>query len=401
MSGSISGSMSGSINGAAPLVSVGMPVYNMEDTVGEAIDTVLSQTFTDFELIICDNASTDGTGRICQAAADRDPRVRYQRNSNNILGENFRLCVLLSRGKYFLLAAADDSRKPQMIERCLNALESHPDAAVAYPHVELFNPDNNSKSLYFDSYRLDQDNPEDRYISLIRNLDLGNPIYGLFRKELFFQIPPYGNKPHLTILTDNLFLANIVFRGKIIQIPEVLFIRRRGSRAESWQELLANRERRCSANYMLSGVSMPVSESIQQHILDLLESGLPQESIVRLIKATYSEYARRYGKNLTFEIDRAVSLAREGRFMETWNGSPAPHPDKNVQHLLDKEYAQILYNRFQRTSAFVTNHEGLHLGKAYCLAKMERVKEGQFEGQMAKEIIYQKSGESSFSGPAS
>src|SRR4051812_17741515 len=68
----------------APRVSIGLPVYNGGRYVRAAIESLLSQTFTDFELIICDNASSDQTQSICTAFAARDPRVRYHRNATNI-----------------------------------------------------------------------------------------------------------------------------------------------------------------------------------------------------------------------------------------------------------------------------------------------------------------------------
>ena len=68
----------------APRVSVGMPVYNSEAYLREAVDSILSQSFADFELIISDNASTDSTEEICRAYASQDRRVRYLRSSVNI-----------------------------------------------------------------------------------------------------------------------------------------------------------------------------------------------------------------------------------------------------------------------------------------------------------------------------
>ncbi|MEZ5865821.1 MAG: glycosyltransferase family 2 protein [Geminicoccaceae bacterium] len=67
-----------------PTVSIGVPVYNGENFLGEAIESVLAQSFTDFELILCDNASTDRTKAICEDYAARDPRIRYYRNPRNV-----------------------------------------------------------------------------------------------------------------------------------------------------------------------------------------------------------------------------------------------------------------------------------------------------------------------------
>ena len=171
----------------SPKVSIGMPVYNMEDTVQEAIDSVLNQTFSDFQLIISDNASDDGTEEICRAAAKQDSRVTYHQNPVNIGGaESGRLTVLLSKGKYFMLAAADDARKPEMVSRCVEALDENQKAVLAYTHTELLDPATGERRLYYDPYRLDQEDPAERYVSLIQGLDLGNAIYGLYRWSVPF-----------------------------------------------------------------------------------------------------------------------------------------------------------------------------------------------------------------------
>ena len=69
-------------------MSIGLAVYNGEKYLAEAIESLLAQTFRDFELIISDNASTDGTAEICERYAARDPRIRYSRNTTNIGGAN-------------------------------------------------------------------------------------------------------------------------------------------------------------------------------------------------------------------------------------------------------------------------------------------------------------------------
>src|SRR2546425_9420098 len=94
---------------AAPQVSVGLPVYNGERYLAEALDSLLTQSYEDFELIICDNASTDRTGEIARSYAAKDKRVRYARNDKNLgAGGNFRRGFALASGEYFRWAASDD-----------------------------------------------------------------------------------------------------------------------------------------------------------------------------------------------------------------------------------------------------------------------------------------------------
>src|SRR3990172_5611242 len=109
---------------ATRLIAVGLPVYNGQKYLAQAIESILGQTFADFELIISDNASTDRTQEICQAYAARDPRVRYFRNERNLgAGPNYDLCFERARSKYFKWAAHDDVIAPDFLEKTKANLE--------------------------------------------------------------------------------------------------------------------------------------------------------------------------------------------------------------------------------------------------------------------------------------
>lgn len=110
-----------------PMVSVGMPVRNGAVTLGHAIESILSQTFRDFELIISDNASTDGTADVCAYYAARDPRIRYTRQIENVgASENFLAVLRMAKGPYFLWAACDDTRTPDFLAVNVDFLEKNP-----------------------------------------------------------------------------------------------------------------------------------------------------------------------------------------------------------------------------------------------------------------------------------
>ncbi|HMB96546.1 MAG TPA: glycosyltransferase family A protein, partial [Tepidisphaeraceae bacterium] len=119
-----------------PKVSIGMPVRNGQRFIRQAIDSLLAQTFTNFELIICDNASTDSTEAICREYASRDSRVRYFRNSRNLgPAGNHNKCVDLSQGDYFRWHAHDDMCAPDYLEKCVECLDHNPDVVIAYPRT--------------------------------------------------------------------------------------------------------------------------------------------------------------------------------------------------------------------------------------------------------------------------
>src|SRR5215510_12797807 len=111
-----------------PRISIGLPVYNGEKFLREALDSLLTQTFEDFELILSDNASTDETPAICRVYAAADKRVRYVRNAANIgVYRNFNRVFQLASGKYFKWAAADDVCQRDLLAKCLRVLETDSD----------------------------------------------------------------------------------------------------------------------------------------------------------------------------------------------------------------------------------------------------------------------------------
>jgi glycosyltransferase involved in cell wall biosynthesis len=121
-----------------PLVTIGLPVFNGESYLHRALDSLLAQTFINFELIISDNASTDKTGEICEEYAVRDSRIRYIRQTSNVGGlENFNFVLQEAYGKYFMWAAVDDQWDPQFLQSLLKDLERDPTAIGAFCPYQL------------------------------------------------------------------------------------------------------------------------------------------------------------------------------------------------------------------------------------------------------------------------
>jgi glycosyltransferase involved in cell wall biosynthesis len=113
-----------------------MPVYNSEQLIRQALDSMLGQTYEDPEVIISDNASTDNTGTICLEYAARDQRVQHHRNPIDLgLLPNFRRVFELALGDYFMWAAADDVRPATAIEHCAAALLRNSSAVIAHGPV--------------------------------------------------------------------------------------------------------------------------------------------------------------------------------------------------------------------------------------------------------------------------
>ncbi len=115
---------------SAPCISVLMGVHNGADVLARAVDSILNQSRDDFELVLCDDASTDGTWALLEEYARRDKRVRLLRNGRNLgLGATLNRCLAEARGAYIARMDDDDFSHPQRFARQLDFLKAHPDVA--------------------------------------------------------------------------------------------------------------------------------------------------------------------------------------------------------------------------------------------------------------------------------
>lgn len=207
---------------AVPNVSICLPVYNGENYVAEAIESLLAQTFTDFELIITDNASTDRTEEICRKFAAADPRVRYHRNVRNVGGaRNQAIAIQLSRGRYIRLSAHDDKIAPTHLEECIAALEQRPDAVIVFPSTVVIDTVGAEDSRYR-SKRGTGDTPSRRFRELLFRDHNCDAIYGVMRGEFLRGVKPLEN----FIDADKVFLCRLAFQGPFVSIDRPLFYKR-------------------------------------------------------------------------------------------------------------------------------------------------------------------------------
>src|SRR4051794_7288269 len=209
-----------------PLVSVGLFVYNGERFIEETLNSILNQTFTDFELIISDNASTDRTGEIAQAYAKRDNRIRYYRSEKNMgAGWNVRRVYELATGKYFKQAAVDDLLEPDFLRRCVEILESDPDCVVAYAGTKEVDENGIFIKNYATPMRADLNDPVARFREMLLISSWCYQIFGVMRMSALRQIPPQGSY----VNADGVLLARMSLLGRFHEIPEHLFISRHHS----------------------------------------------------------------------------------------------------------------------------------------------------------------------------
>jgi glycosyltransferase involved in cell wall biosynthesis len=213
---------------STPVVSVGLFVYNGERFIEEALNSILNQTFTDFELIISDNASTDRTGEIAEAYAKHDDRIRYYRSEKNMgAGWNARRAYELARGKYFRWAAVDDLLEPDLLRRCVEVLENDPACVLAHTRTKEVDENGAFIKNYVPPIRTDYEDPVARFRELLRTGgDKCYQIYGIMRMSALRQIPPQGSY----VNADGILLARMSLMGRFYEITEHLFISRRHSR---------------------------------------------------------------------------------------------------------------------------------------------------------------------------
>lgn len=213
-----------------PIVSIGMPVYNGERFLSEALDGILGQTFDDFELIISDNASTDRTESICRTYAAKDPRIRFVRNETNMgASANYKSVFRLAKGRYFRWAPADDLFAPESLEVCVETLNEHPEAVLCYPKTTLIDEYGAAIRSYEDHLHLPLPSPVERFKRVLKQIGLANCLYGLIRREALGKTALLGNYPG----ADIVLILELSLLGQFIEIPRPLFFRRMHPAASS------------------------------------------------------------------------------------------------------------------------------------------------------------------------
>ncbi|MDX1539774.1 MAG: glycosyltransferase family 2 protein [Geminicoccaceae bacterium] len=206
-----------------PKVTIGLPVYNGERFLARALDSHLAQTFQDFELIISDNASTDGTRKICEDYAARDPRIHYHCvDENRGAMWNFNRCLELARGEYFKWSAHDDIIEPTFLERCVEALDADASLALCHSRAKVVDEHMTVIGLY-DPGALKTDSPSasTRFGARITGRTCIE-IFGLMRTRMIRNNPrgPFQS----FVGADRAVLAELAVDGRFACVPEYLFL---------------------------------------------------------------------------------------------------------------------------------------------------------------------------------
>ena len=196
-----------------PMISVGIPVYNGERYIKDSIESILSQTYSDFELIISDNASTDKTISICKEYANQDKRIKLHLNNNNIgASGNFRKVFELSSGKYFKWQCHDDTCSRNMLQEALEKLENDCSRVLAFP-LTVIKWEDGREVLSQDCWRalLAQENVSKRISFRVRNAKgPTTPIFGLIRSEVLRKTRLIDSFTH----SDQVLILELAMQGR-------------------------------------------------------------------------------------------------------------------------------------------------------------------------------------------
>jgi glycosyltransferase involved in cell wall biosynthesis len=231
-------------------LAVGIPVFNGEKFLPELLACLERQSFTDFDVILADNASTDRTADICRDFAQRNPRTTFVRNASNIgATANFNRVFELSNSEHFCWLAYDDAVLPTYFERCVGALDGDPSIALCFAQVEAIddhgNPlpvsadggglvysNNNFRVFRQKSHLAEGHDPISRYKEVLK-ADVGgsgNHIYGVMRSDVLRKTRLHQRFPG----SELALLLEVALRGRFKTLDERLFLRRYHSGCSSF-----------------------------------------------------------------------------------------------------------------------------------------------------------------------
>lgn len=213
----------------SPTVAIGAPLYNHADQLREALESILTQRYTDFGLVLIDDCSTDDTPLIAQEYAKIDRRIAYYRNDERIgLSRNWRRAFDLARelypgAKYFAWASDHDMWHPRWLASLVAEMERYPDVVLAYPlNVRVSYSGQTVKPIPWTFETFGMNTVRERFRLTCLGMFPGKMIYGLFRLKALASVGIF----HSVLLPDRLLLTELSLHGQFKQVPEILWFRR-------------------------------------------------------------------------------------------------------------------------------------------------------------------------------
>jgi glycosyltransferase involved in cell wall biosynthesis len=367
-----------------PTLSIGCAVYNSnEKSLARSLDSVLSQTFKDFEVIVCDNSPDDKTRKLIEPYMQRDPRVRYYHNGVNLGAyPSFWRTFHIADGELFKWVADDDCLEPTYLQQCVDAMGADESIALCYTRSRIIHPDGSIKTEDTgDGIVAMQDHPAERFLAVLNHSWVALGFYGVFRASCLRRVHPVNDD--CVRLADILLLAEISLMGRIEQIPRVLFTYTQ--KQKDWtdrEKLNAAQYDACFAHQAHRGITFPnilfaheLMEAVRYSPLPLADKSRLYEIVPQLVAGRINGY---WGQ----EVERAVKMVLTQRIFHNWGEAGREHapgerwadvPGAYVFHAGD------LLRRFEQVIAVWPQCPipGLHSARAVLLALLNRAHEAQ------------------------
>ncbi len=242
-------------------ITIGLPVYNGGKTIQNALDTLLSQSYKNFELIISDNASTDETESICLEFAKKDKRIKYYRQPKKInVLENFNLVLEKSNSEFFMWAGSDDIWHPEFIKKNLHTLQINENAIGSTSEIEFFYKDWSKDDFkrfkntsILKKYQLVHPitGTYENKVNFLFTFNHSQCIYGLFKTDVLKKSIVKKNIGSV----DYAILLNILKYGDILVVDELLKYQSRSHKEKGIEKLLFSSRRK--QNYGLISCLFP------------------------------------------------------------------------------------------------------------------------------------------------
>jgi glycosyltransferase involved in cell wall biosynthesis len=205
-----------------PRLSIGLPVYNGEEYLAESLEALLGQTFEDFELIISDNTSADGTADICRRFLKQDSRIRYFRQPRNLgCNPNHNFVIKEARGELFKLASDDDLYARDLLKRCVDVLDECPQYVLAHSWSAMIDGSGTITNSVKYPVATDAPRAPDRFRSMLFD-GWGDDDGGVIRTKVLRQVAPYDSYH----FADRVFITEVGLHGMFYQVPDWLWFRR-------------------------------------------------------------------------------------------------------------------------------------------------------------------------------
>jgi glycosyltransferase involved in cell wall biosynthesis len=209
---------------STPRVTLAMPVYNGQNFLHKSIESILTQSFTDFELIVSDNASSDSTCEIVESYQRMDNRIRLLKNTRNIgAAANYNLGYQQAKGEYLKWCAHDYEIDRTLLQHLVSELDGDQNLSLAFGKTVCIDEEGREiPTVGMEAPEILDDDPAVRFIKALVQLGTCFPIFGLFRKNVLEKTTLH--RPYYS--SDKALLAEVALLGKIGFVPAAIFFNR-------------------------------------------------------------------------------------------------------------------------------------------------------------------------------